>query len=100
MAKAKAGKHTQSFDADAHHRGPIRVDAGTARCTVACGHYALTPAGDHYRAKFDPGDVVAWAGYEEPVKGGRTSYVKIDHPGGGTVVFPRSYFLARFTLEG
>lgn len=93
---AKAGKQTKAFAQVARADGPLKVDAGTAVCRVPCGHYARLPDGTHRRAEFDPGDRVAWVGYEEAIRGGRTRYIKVDCEGGGTATFPRSYFFARF----
>lgn len=93
---ARAGKQTKAFAQVAKQTGPIRTGSGTARCTVACGHYARRPDGTHYRAEFNPGDVVKWAGYEESIRGGRTRYVKVQLPDGGVATFPQSYFSHRF----
>jgi len=93
---AKAGKQTKAFAQTAKVDGAIRVEGGSAVCRVPCRHYARRPDGSHHAAEFAAGDAVRWAGYEEPVRGGRTKYVKVECPDGGLATFPRSYFFDRF----
>ena len=93
---AKAGKQTRAFAQTAKADGPIKVDGGSAVSRVPCRHYARRPDGTHHAVEFNPGDAVRWAGYEEPIRGGRTRYIKVECLDGGYSTFPRSYFFDRF----
>lgn len=93
---AKAGKQTKAFAQTAKVDGAIKVDGGSAVCRVPCRHYARRPDGTHHAVEFNPGDAVRWAGYEEPIRGGRTRYIKVECLDGGYSTFPRSYFFDRF----
>ena len=93
---AKAGKQTKAFAQTDKVDGAIKVDGGSAVCRVPCRHYARRPDGTHHAVEFNPGDAVRWAGYEEPIRGGRTRYIKVECLDGGYSTFPRSYFFDRF----